>query len=969
MKKKLLALGMVLLIAVTMLPTAAFAASYSGYLNMVDMPQYGYSFGSSYPAPFAGVSRTQAAQFWFNGAPAYCLQFGYSTSSGMGYYSSYDWGGVSAGDRQLINYAMMFGFTGSTKYGGNVDQEYWATQVLIWQILAGTVNTGWESSINEVFMGSGSIAWSVYDQIKANVYGFQTIPSFASRINNASTPTYELTYNLATGLYETTLQDTNGVLSSFHFSAPGYTMTRSGNNLHITTSTPQELVTASSAKSISGLSSGSVLFWTPASSGYQALGSFVAGGGTDPVNAYFKLKIAAGNIEIYKGTEDGQNKGGIEFTVTGSNGLTRTVTTDENGYAITAGLPAGITYTVTENPNSHPIQYITAASQKVTVLAGQTHRLDFYNRLKKGMITLSKFEPCEQQDGAVKTPMAGVTFVITNKATGEAAATIVTDANGYAASPWLVYGEYTVTEQAVPEYSLLDPFDVFIDTNDKVYSYLLENTVYESMLKIVKKDSETGAVIPVSGVTFRIEDEAGSPVVQTIHYPVETAVSEYKTAEDGTLTLPYPLAAGKYTLHEVSAPHGYLLGTEPLPFEITSANLTDTLEVSFADVPAKGQIEIIKTGELLRGFSESETDHGMLYTPVYEVHNLAGAVFDIIADEDIITPDGTLRAAKDTVVATLTTIDGGNVVSPQLYLGRYRIIETAVPDGYVLDATPRYVTLEYADQNTAVVFESASLHNERQKLRVTWEKDMQLGTQSAGKPFLNVVYGVYNRGELSGTDGVVLPAGSLLSLVTPDPNGCCILGADLPVGQYYLKELATAEGYILDPTEHDFTFAYGGADLPVVEVNLTPLQPFINDMMWGQGKIIKTDLSGSMRLTGAVFELYTANGVKIGEYTTDSNGELLSEPLSCGSYYWVEKQAPGGFVLDTTKRPFSITEDGQIVEITLTNTRPDIPNTDGADPSVWLAACGIAAVLAGVGAAWGILSVKIKKRSKENDHE
>lgn len=967
MKKKLIALLLAVLIVFTLIPASALAASFSGYLTMVDMPQYSYGFSSSYPAPFAGVYRSQACQFWLGGSPAYCLEFGKSTSAGMGYYAGSGWSGLSAGDQAMVNYVLMFGYTGSTKYGGTSSQEYWATQVLIWQIIYGTVNTGWENSINNVFFGSGSVAWTVYNYIKSNVYGFQTVPSFCSRINNSSTPTYELTYNQATGLYETSLYDSNGVLSSFNFSYGGYTMSRSGNTLNISTASPQENIAVGSGKSLPSVSSGALVFWTPSYSSYQTLATFSAGGDSDPVNAYFRLKLAAGNIEIQKTTEDGDNLAGIRFTISGTNGVTREAVTDANGYAFVAGLPAGIEYTATEDSSSHNVQYVTALPQTVIVTAGQTSHLDFYNRIKKGMIVITKFEP-SPDDESLKLPMEGVTFTVTKNGTDEVAATLVTDENGYASSPWLNYGEYTITEQYVDGYTIIPPFDVFIDTGGKVYSYLLENRIYECSLTITKTDAETGEVIPLAGTKFQITDEAGSVLTQHLTYPTPTDIDVFETAEDGSLTLPELLKTGVYYLHEIEAPSGYTVSAEPIRFEITALNYTDSLTVTCANTPVKGQIEIVKTGEMLTGFSETETAYGTVHTPIYEERSLAGAVFNIIADEDIFTPDGTLRVAAETVVVTLTTVSGVNVLSGELYLGRYRVEEVSVPDGYVLDTTPRYVTLEYADQNTAVVFETATVFNGREKASVTWRKDMELGTARTDKPFLNVVYGLYNRAEITDLSGGILPVGSLIELVSPNADGLAAVQSDLPFGSYCIRELATAEGYILDEAEHDFEFAYAGADIPLVAIDLTPETPFWNDIMWGSGKIVKTDLSGTMSLAGAKFQLFAANGTLLGEYETNANGELVTGPLSYGEYYVVETAAPSGFVLDSSQHRFRITADAQVAEVAVTNARPDIPNTgDTTNSSLWLGLLWLSCVtLLSCGSTAIILRHEQKKKNDKN---
>lgn len=310
--KRIASFVLALILMLTLIPsTAVSAATYDGYLSMVDMNQYAFSFPSNYPAPFGGRTRPRQVQLWINGIPAYCLEFGVTAVSGVGYNASYSWDGMSPGDKHLINTVLMFGYNGSTHYGGNVDQEYAATQALIWMIQSGQSNTGWEDPILDILLGSGSVAKAVYYQIKANVYGFQTVPSFCSRSNNSATPVHELVYNTATGLFEVVLNDSNGVLSQFNFSTAGYSMTRNGNQLSITTPILEELVTVGSAKNLPGVSAGLIKYWT--AGGYQTLASYgyllsgeslsftiTALNYTKTLTVKFKDAPAMGKIEIFK---------------------------------------------------------------------------------------------------------------------------------------------------------------------------------------------------------------------------------------------------------------------------------------------------------------------------------------------------------------------------------------------------------------------------------------------------------------------------------------------------------------------------------------------------------------------------------------------------------------------------------------------------------------------------------------------
>ena len=190
---------------------------------------------------------------------------------------------------------------------------------------------------------------------------------------------------------------------------------------------------------------------------------------------------------------------------------------------------------------------------------------------------------------------------------------------------------------------------------------------------------------------FQVKDlSTGEFVTQEIYYPNPETLDTFYVSDEGWLMLPEPLHTGDYELYEVAAPYGYVLSSEPVPFTIDGSESVVT--VTQHNMPQKGQLTITKTGEVFASVQENDG----LYQPVYEVMGLPGAVYDVIADEDIYTGDGTLRAAKDTVVETLTTGEDGTAASGLLYLGRYRLEERQAPAGMVLNSQPEYAELTYA---------------------------------------------------------------------------------------------------------------------------------------------------------------------------------------------------------------------------------------------------------------------------------
>ena len=279
---------------------------------------------------------------------------------------------------------------------------------------------------------------------------------------------------------------------------------------------------------------------------------------------------------------------------------------------------------------------------------------------------VSKDENTEEpNEGVIERPEAGAVFEIYLKAAGSYDAAkeserdlLITDSDGFASSKMLPYGHYTVHQVAGEDGKAFIPdFTVFISANGQTYSYILNNRTITARLKVEKCDAETGNIIPMTGTGFQIKDLSTREfVTQEIFYPNPETLDTFYVSDEGWLMLPEPLHTGDYELYEVAAPYGYVLSSEPVPFTIDGSEAVVT--VTQYNMPQKGQLTITKTGEVFASVQEN----GGLYQPVYEVAGLPGAVYDVIADEDIYTGDGTLRVAKDTVVETLTT---GKMEPPQ----------------------------------------------------------------------------------------------------------------------------------------------------------------------------------------------------------------------------------------------------------------------------------------------------------------
>ena len=365
-------------------------------------------------------------------------------------------------------------------------------------------------------------------------------------------------------------------------------------------------------------------------------------------------------------------------------------TTDKNGGFTTSNYVCGDKWTLKEIEPSEgylldETEYHIGAEAKKYTLENNSISMCVTEDVLKGKIAIIK----HTDDGSTKieTPEKGAEFQVYLKSSGSYAKakeserdTLICDEYGFAETKELPYGTYTVHQtKGWNGTEFIADFDVFISENNKTYKYLINNASLESYVKIVKVDSETGKQIPYSGAGFQIYSPKGELVTMKYTYPIVTEIDTFYTNSEGYLITPETLPYGKgYSAIEVQAPYGYILDSTPVYFDITAENTTDENGVTIVkaekkNTPQKGTITVEKTGEIFSNVTSvggGYTDENgkditlpTIYQPEYSVSGLAGAVFEIYADENITTPDGTVRYTKDTLVDAITTGEKGTATS------------------------------------------------------------------------------------------------------------------------------------------------------------------------------------------------------------------------------------------------------------------------------------------------------------------
>ena len=660
-------------------------------------------------------------------------------------------------------------------------------------------------------------------------------------------------------------------------------------------------------------------------------------------NVLKKFNVTVTKSDSEKGLPQGDaSLAGAVYGIYKGNQLIDTYTTDANGQFTTKYYICGDDWTIREiNPSEGYLintesLHIGAEAKLYTVEYNIAKPLDSYEDIIKGKIPIIKH--CDDGTTKIETPEVGAEFEVYLKAAGSyenAKETerdiLVCDEHGFAETKDLPYGEYTVRQiKGWDGKELLAPFNVFIKENGEIYRFLINNAPYEALIEIVKKDAETGKVIPAAGIGFKVRNtDTGEYVVQHINYPTPTDIDIYYTDVSGKLMMPEKLPYGNYEIIEQCTAYGYVLDSAPIAFKVTGEKTVVTVEKF--NMPQKGIIHITKSGEIF--FSAVETDG--VYSLVFADKNLAGATYEITAAEDIITPDGTLRYAKDTVVDTVTTDENGAAESKALYLGKYTVSETKAPYGMVLNSTPKTVELTYAGETVEVTRTAAEFYNERQKAALSLAKilgkDETFNIGNNGE-ILSVQFGLYAAEDLFAADGSFVPKDGLLEIDNCDENGNITFKMDIPVGEkLYVKEIATDSHYILSDEKYPVTFEYAGQDTALVEIKANGGEAIKNDILYGSVKGLKIDRETEKPIVGAKFGLFRSAET---EFTAENalitavsgeDGTFLFENVPYGNWLIKELQPADGYLSNDEIYPVRISENGQTVGITVVNDRtPEI---------------------------------------------
>lgn len=579
--------------------------------------------------------------------------------------------------------------------------------------------------------------------------------------------------------------------------------------------------------------------------------------------------------------------GGTHSLITGSNGITDTISLAPGKYTLSE-VAAADGYAIPLNGWGFTVKEGTV--QRVTNTS-EVAKWDFND----GLLTLTLKNSriyggltIEKTDGKDGGALAGAEFTVAGSdgtpltfikkggryeaATGEgASSTIATDANGKAYITGLKFGNYAVKETKAPEGYVLkgDRHSIAISRQQTEVTLRLKNDKAMYKVTAIKQDADKNGKLLV-GAEFTLYSAEGAVVAKAV------------TGYDGTAVFEVP--EGNYKLVETRAPAGYQLSGDFVR-EITVNAVQDSV------------------GEFKYTFNNEKTSYSI------EIHKhdsedkqkkLAGAEFAVTDSRGF--------------TKTVTTDASGKASITELPYDDYTIREIKAPKGYALSDK------EYSVKKTELVHGSPVVIEAANKYILGSVTIKKVDHENPEKLLEGAKFNVTDE------NGSLLMWKAEGDVYTLDERGNSVITAgrvtlkDLPEGTYTLTEIDAPSGYAILDGSRTFT---------ITEANMTaPLEIKVENLLRRTAVgFIKVDKNNKeLRLAGAEFTLYRMNGEKQGEVVatgvTNSNGLVTFTELTMGSYRAKETKAPKGYKLWNAPIDFTVDEYGK-VSVGSTELKPE----------------------------------------------
>lgn len=687
--------------------------------------------------------------------------------------------GVSSNTWKRISQIAYYGYG----YGNHTDERWYGiTQLMIWQTVDPTGSFYFTKTLN-------GVEDNTYDWMKNEIENLIS--------NHYITPNFNVDNVTIHIGEEISLQDYNDVLNNFE-------LVQNNNNATISIS--------ENKLNITGIQNGSIsitlkknydsnfLDTTPFLYNHVNAQSIISRGRPDPVTINLNINVVGAKVNVEKLDSktllpiprgDGTFKNATYGIYTETDERVGQVTIQDNSIGTSDYLPKLGRYYLKEEKSSLGYQLdttkyyfeITADNLNPTVKVYETvieREVEIFKVFADGSTTILTAEP-------------NITFEFYLKSNMELYETATTNEKGRT-SVTLPYGVYIVKQvNTTPNYEKVQDFEITIDnsSNDPI-TKIISNAGISAKFKLVKRDKDSNKVVEKAGIKFRIKNlDTDEYICQSITYPSQSKICVFETDKSGGFITPYALGLGNYQIEELENQtiDGYLWNSTPLKFSITKDSnfIYDDeygviLELPFYNEQVRGELEINKFGEKL--IIENNTFK-------YEEIKLDGVLYNLYANGNIYSQDGTLIYEDKELISSFITKDGYYKIT-DMYLGSYCLVEQATVGNHILDKTEHCFSIEYKDQYTKTVLVKLELKNYLQKGELEFTK-VNLTT---GEFLSNTKIKIYTNNDNEEQQ--------LIFEGKTDDLGKIII-SNLFISKFIIYESEAPENYILnlEPTEFE----------------------------------------------------------------------------------------------------------------------------------------------------------------------